>query len=163
MPLTVKGRQFCLFPQKIVILSLLLLQEGRCRRRSALQRGSDAYAPGPCGQIGAFAARRSSLGSYAADLRQFLRPRRALQHPVAATKIGHGMFRLRQLPMYPINLGAQGLDQLALLFASLHEARLLQRRDVMIRSVERGVGKEGERTLKLSWATEDSKKQKNKY
>src|SRR3546814_2541267 len=95
MPLTVKGRQFCLFPQKIVILSLLLLQEGRCRRRSALQRGSDAYAPGPCGQIGAFAARRSSLGSNAADLRQFLRPRRALQHPVAATKIGHGMFRLR--------------------------------------------------------------------
>src|SRR3546814_16888803 len=42
------------------------------------------------------------------------------------------MFRLRQLPMYPINLGAQGLDQLALLFASLHEARLLQRRDVLI-------------------------------
>src|SRR3546814_4831936 len=100
-----------LFPQKIVILSLLLLQEGRCRRRSALQRGSDTYAPGPCGKIGAFAARRSSLGSNAADLRQFLRPRRALQHPVAATKIGHGMFRLRQLPMYPINLGAQGLDQ----------------------------------------------------
>src|SRR3546814_5535895 len=34
--------------------------------------------------------------------------------------------------MYPINLGAQGLDQLALLFASLHEARFLQRRDVLI-------------------------------
>src|SRR3546814_16255277 len=97
------------------ILSLFTLKVWGGRRRIACQSDGVGYAPGPGGKIGAFASRRSSLGSNAADLRQFLRPRRALQHPVAATKIGHGMFRLRQLPMYPINLGAQGLDQLALL------------------------------------------------